>query len=254
MGLDILETTRFFTSLSLVLLPPPLLFLPLCLPLPSPSLYSPSPLLLPPAPPDQVDNTTVSSENLSLRRTQLTWDAPEDNNAPITNYWITYCIPIIDSTNDTCVGQTTISVRDPTVPMEELTDINPLRRYRVTIQAENVAGRGPESQPYFFDSASAGRCKLVTPVIWSIRWRYGLDNPLSDWPDSLRSSTDKWPVIHSNIKPETLGTQYCYKLLTWSSNIQFSEFAKSLWLTDSRTYCLLYISSHDEMYLSSVLQ
>ena len=111
-------------------------------------------LLFPPAPPDQVDNATVRSENLSLRRTRLTWDAPEDNNARITNYWITYCITIIDSTNDTCVGQTTISVRDPTVSMVEFTDINPLRRYRVTIQAENIAGRGPESQPYFFDSAS----------------------------------------------------------------------------------------------------
>ena len=133
--------------------------------LPILSLYSPSPLLLPPAPPGQVDNTTVRSENLSLRRTQLTWIAPEDNNAPITNYWITYCILIIDTTNDTCAGQTTIPVRNPTVPMVELTDIRPLRRYRVTIQAENVAGRGPESQPYFFDSPTAGRCKLVTPVI-----------------------------------------------------------------------------------------
>ena len=84
-------------------------------------------LLLPPAPPGQVDNATVRSENLSLRRTRLTWDAPEDNNARITNYWITYCIHIIDSTNDTCVGQTTISVRDPTVSMEELTHISPLR-------------------------------------------------------------------------------------------------------------------------------
>ena len=124
--------------------------------IPSPFLS----LLFSPAPPDQVDNATVRSENLSLRRTRLTWDAPEDNNARITNYWITYCIPIIDSTNDTCVGQTTISVRDPTVSMEELTHISPLRGYKVTIQAENIAGRGLESQPYFFDSASAGRLYL----------------------------------------------------------------------------------------------
>ena len=157
MGLDILGTTPFFSptshfsfhlfcsSLSVFL-----------------HLHPPSPLLLPPAPPGQVDNTTVRSENLSLNRTQLTWDAPEDNNARITNYWITYCIPIIYSTNDSCVGQTTIFVRDPTVPMVEFTDISPQRRYRVTIQAENVAGRGPESQPYFFDSPTAGRYKLVT--------------------------------------------------------------------------------------------
>ena len=110
------------------------------------------PLPLFPAPPDQVDNATVRSELLSLRRTRLTWDAPENNNARITNYWISYCIPIIS----VCVEQspTTISTMDLSV---ELTNIRPLRRYRVTIRVENVAGRGPESQPYFFDSASAGR-------------------------------------------------------------------------------------------------
>jgi len=42
--------------------------------------------------------------------------------------------------------------------MVDLTDINPERRYRVTIWAENAAGLGPESQPYFFDSATAGGC------------------------------------------------------------------------------------------------
>ena len=115
-------------------------------------------LHLPPAPPGQVDNTIVRSENLNLRRTRLIWNAPEDNNAPITTYWIIYCIPITDSTNNTCMGQTAIAVRDAAVPVVNLTDINPQRRYRVTIQAENAAGRGPESQPYFFDSATAGGC------------------------------------------------------------------------------------------------
>ena len=122
------------------------------------TLSSSPPLLLSPAPPGQVNNTTVRSENLSLRRTRLIWNAPEDNNAPITTYWIIYCIPITDSTNDTCMGQTTIAIRDPVVPMVNLTDISPQRRYRVTIRAENAAGIGPESQPYFFDSATAGRC------------------------------------------------------------------------------------------------
>ena len=157
LGLDILGTTHFFTSLSLF--PPPFLFLPLRLPSPSPSLYSPSPLLLPPAPPGQVDNTTVRSENLSLRRTRLTWAAPENNNAQITNYWITYCIPLVDL-NDTCRNQTAVPSSSMN-PMEVLADINPERRYRVTIQAENVAGRGPESQPYFFNSATAGRCCYI---------------------------------------------------------------------------------------------
>ena len=55
-------------------------------------------------------------------------------------------------------------------------DINPERRYRLIIQAENAAGRGPESRPYFFDTASAGRCcyvltfnyvrSLEPPAIW----------------------------------------------------------------------------------------
>ena len=88
----------------------------------------------------------------------LIWNAPEDNNAPITTYWIIYCTPITDSTNDTCMGQTTIAIRDPAVPMVNLTDISPQRRYRVTIRGENAAGMGLESQPYFFDSASHGRC------------------------------------------------------------------------------------------------
>ena len=128
------------------------------LPVLSSSLYSSPSLLLSPAPPGQVGDATVSSENLSLRRTRLIWNTPEDNNAPITTYWIIYCIPITDSTNDTCMGQTTIAVRDPVVPMVNLTDISPQRRYRVTIRAENDAGMGPESQPYFFDSATAGGC------------------------------------------------------------------------------------------------
>ena len=42
--------------------------------------------------------------------------------------------------------------------MVNLTDINPERRYRVTILAENAAGLGPESPPYFFDSTTAGGC------------------------------------------------------------------------------------------------
>ena len=140
--------------------------------LPSSSPPSPSPLpLLPslfslsfssslflhlsPAPPGQVDNTTVNSRSISLNRTRLTWVAPESNNALITNYEITYCFP---SNNDNCMGQTNTSVRgNPAVPMVDLT-VNPQRRYRVTIRAENAAGRGPESGPYSFDSPTAGRC------------------------------------------------------------------------------------------------
>ena len=159
-SLSSLFITSPSTSLdSLVLSLPSSFFLFLCIPSPSLYILSPPPLLLPPAPPGQVNNTTVRSENLSLRRTQLTWYAPASNNAAITNYWITYCISIMVSINDTCVRPTTIPVFDSTEkPMVNLTDINPERRYRVTIQAENAVSMGPESQSYFFDGASAGRC------------------------------------------------------------------------------------------------
>ena len=61
--------------------------------------------------------------------------------------------------NDTCIDRTEIPVMDPSEnPMMEITEINPERRYRVTIRAGNAAGRGPESQPYFFDSVTAGGC------------------------------------------------------------------------------------------------
>lgn len=54
-----------------------------------------------------------------------------------------------------CLIQTTFpsSTQNPTV---DLININPNRRCRVTIKAENAAGRGTES--YIFNSASAGRC------------------------------------------------------------------------------------------------
>ena len=93
-----------------------------------------------------------------MSRTRLTWDAPENNNALITNYVITYCFPSMDSNNDNCIGQTNTFVRgDPAVPMVDLI-VNSQRMYRVTIRAENAAGRGPESEPYFFDSPTAGTC------------------------------------------------------------------------------------------------
>ena len=61
--------------------------------------------------------------------------------------------------NDTCIDQTEIPVMDSSEnPMVEIAEIHPERRYRVTIRAGNAAGRGPESQPYFFDSATAGGC------------------------------------------------------------------------------------------------
>ena len=98
----------------------------------------------------------MTSINLSLRRTRFNWRAPEANNAPITTYWITYCTPIMDST---CINRTEVSVMNPSEnPMTEIIDFNPDGRYRVTIQAENAAGRGPESQPYFFNSATRGGC------------------------------------------------------------------------------------------------
>ena len=61
--------------------------------------------------------------------------------------------------NDICINRTEIPVMDSSEnPMVEIAEFNPERRYRVTIRAGNAAGRGPESQPYFFDSATAGGC------------------------------------------------------------------------------------------------
>ena len=109
--------------------------------------------------PGVVDNNTVVRMLVSLTSVKLTWDQPEDNNAQITNYNITLCTSV---SNDSCVDQTPTTIAVPTTePMAVLGDLIPVRTYRVYIRAENDAGLGPESQPYFFDSANEG---MLCPI------------------------------------------------------------------------------------------
>ena len=104
--------------------------------------------------PGVVDNTTVVRMLLSLTSVKLTWDQPEDNNAQIASYNIIYCTSDSDGS---CVDQTPTTISVPTTePMAVLENLVPVRTYRVYIQAENDAGLGPQSQPYFFDSANEG--------------------------------------------------------------------------------------------------
>jgi len=109
--------------------------------------------------PGVVDNNTVVRMLVSLTSVKLTWDQPEDNNAQITNYNITLCTSV---SNDSCVDQTPTIITVPTMePMAVLGDLTPVRTYRVYIRAENDAGLGPQSQPYFFDSANEG---MLCPI------------------------------------------------------------------------------------------
>jgi len=109
--------------------------------------------------PDEVDNNTVVRMLVSLTSVKLTWDQPEENNAQITSYNITYCTSV---SNGSCVDQSPTTISVPTTePMAVLENLIPVRTYRVYIQAENNAGLGPESQPYFFDSANEG---MLCPI------------------------------------------------------------------------------------------
>jgi len=101
-----------------------------------------------------VDNTTVVRMLVSLTSVKLTWNQPEDNNAQIASYNITYCT---SNSDGSCVDQTLTTISVPTTePMAILENLVLVRTYRVYIRAENDAGLGPQSQPYFFDSANEG--------------------------------------------------------------------------------------------------
>ena len=108
-----------------------------------------------PGHPGEVNHTTVVRILVSLTSVRLTWVHPEENNAQITSYNITYCP---SANNGLCVDQPPTIIRVPTMqPTAVLIDLVPLRRYRVYIQAENEVGLGPQPvQPYFFDSADEG--------------------------------------------------------------------------------------------------
>ena len=98
-----------------------------------------------------MNHLIVIRELLTLQSVQLTWVEPEDNNARINSYNITFC----PSVNGTC-EQTLIqmSVSTETVTLSQLA---PVTTYQVYIHAENDVGQGPEpAEPYLFDSANRG--------------------------------------------------------------------------------------------------
>ena len=118
--------------------------------------------------PGEVNHTTVVRILVSLTSVRLTWNHPEENNTQITSYNITYCP---SANNDLCVDQPPTIIHMPTMqPTAVLTDLVPLRRYRVYIQAENEVGLGPQPvQPYFFDSADEGvSCFTPGSSFWLI--------------------------------------------------------------------------------------
>ena len=119
------------------------------------------------APPGEVNHTTVTRELLTLQSIRLTWAQPEDNNARINSYNITYCVSI----NSSCVQQTSMQ----TSPTETviLTQLIPVRTYQVYIRAENDVGQGPEPmEPYFFESANEGISAVLvcSAVLWYFSW------------------------------------------------------------------------------------
>ena len=108
------------------------------------------------APPGEVNHTTVTRELVTLESVRLTWAQPEDNNAPINSYNVTYCVSI----NSSCVQQT--SMETPSTETIILSQLIPAMTYTVYIRAENNAGQGPEpTEPYFFKSANEG----ISPVL-----------------------------------------------------------------------------------------
>ena len=108
-----------------------------------------------PAPPDEVNHAIVTRELLTLQSVQLTWVEPEDNNARINSYNVTYC-PSVKGTCEQLPIQ--MSVSTETVTLSQLT---PVTTYQVYIRAENDVGQGPEpAEPYLFDSANQGMCCL----------------------------------------------------------------------------------------------
>ena len=106
-----------------------------------------------PAPPDEVNHTIVTTELLTLQSVSLTWVQPEDNNARINSYNITFC-PAVNGTCEQSPLQMSASTE-----MVTLSQLIPVTTYQVYIRAENDVGQGPEpAEPYAFGSANQGMC------------------------------------------------------------------------------------------------
>ena len=94
------------------------------------------------APPDEVNHTMVTRELLTLQSVRLTWVQPEDNNAHINSYNITYCA----SVNYSCVQLTQTQT---VLSTQIILQLIPVTTYQVYIRAENDVGQGPEpKEPY----------------------------------------------------------------------------------------------------------
>ena len=106
-----------------------------------------------------MNHTTVTRELLTLQSVRLTWTQPEENNARINSYNITYCVSI----NSSCAQQTLMQTS--LTEMVILTQLIPAMTYTVYIRAENDVGQGPEpTEPYIFESTSEGKCILCSAI------------------------------------------------------------------------------------------
>ena len=112
--------------------------------------------------PDVVNHTEVQSTIKSLREVELSWKEPEDNNAPITEYQLTYCEVLVN--DSTCIDNEPVTTNG-SVTSIKLTGLQPDSMYNVTIQAINAVGSSPSPpDPYMFPTATATD---VTPYLSS---------------------------------------------------------------------------------------
>lgn len=99
-----------------------------------------------------INHTQVQYTLLNLLKTRLKWPVPEDNNAEITGYSITFCETF---SGDECPPSVMDSVLS--VSNTRIIRATPASRMRVEIAAINEIGKGyiPD-QPFFFNTYTAG--------------------------------------------------------------------------------------------------
>ena len=105
--------------------------------------------------PEMVNHTLVTATALNLLQTRLSWPEPEDNNAAITAYMITFCTTV----DDDCLPNTLTTVMVDNVAavdgmVTSIIEADPNRRIRVKIVAVNAIGDGPAPEEFFFFNTS----------------------------------------------------------------------------------------------------
>ncbi|KAL5486501.1 hypothetical protein EMCRGX_G018989 [Ephydatia muelleri] len=106
------------------------------------------------APPDPVNNLTITRALISFNLIRITWSPPASNNAPITSYIVTYCVC------DPATLETLCPVFGPETPaVTSMTsaDIAPLalnRVYRVSLVAVNSVGNSSAAYYYMNTTTS----------------------------------------------------------------------------------------------------